>query len=53
MRKRRCDWSERFVYLWRDLFQDQRRIVEHSQLEIAVRSKNMFLPIRFKRIRAY
>ena len=31
-----------------DLFQDHCRIVEHSQLEIAARSKDMPLPIGFQ-----
>ena len=38
------------LILWRDLFQDQRRIVEHSQLEIAARRKDMPLPITFQGI---
>ena len=40
------------LILWRDLFQDERRIVEHSQLEIAARSKDMPLPIGFQGIGA-
>ena len=37
--------SLRFLSFGRNLFEDQRRIVEHSQFEIAVRSKGMLLPI--------
>ena len=37
--------------LWRDLFERLRRIVEHSQLKIATRSKDMLLPIGFKKSR--
>ena len=40
------------LILWRDLFQDHRRIVEHSQLEVAARSKDMSLPIGFQGIGA-
>ena len=38
------------LVLGRNLFQDQRRIVEHSQLEIAARRKDMPLPIGFQGI---
>jgi hypothetical protein len=33
------------LILWRDLFQDHRRSIEHSQFEIATRRKDMPLPI--------
>jgi hypothetical protein len=39
--------------LWRNLFEHQRRIVEHSQLEIATRSKNVLFPIGIKGIGHY
>ena len=38
------------LILWGDLFQDHRRIVEHTQFEIAARSKDMSLPIGFQGI---
>ena len=40
------------LVLGRKFFEDQRRGIEHSQLEIATRSKDMPLPIGFQGIGA-